>query len=87
MKAKRIESIQPGLFDPQEPSDSEAVLDIAQPENVVPGSSSAAFRALTAQVARDEQTLRLGPDWWVPSREFFEERVASYRAAALAMTR
>lgn len=87
MKAKRIESVQPGLFDPQGPSGFGAVLGLARPENVVPGSSSAAFQALTAQVARDEQTLRLGPDWWVPSREFFEERVASYRAAALAMTR
>lgn len=89
VKAKRIESIQPGLFDAQEPSEAGPVESLAQPEKIVPESSSSVSQrvlaSLTEQIARDEQTLRLGPNWWIPSREFFVERVASYRAAALAM--
>lgn len=34
---------------------------------------------IVEQIIRDEKVLREGPDYWVPNREFFEQRIRSYR--------
>lgn len=35
-------------------------------------------QSLLEQVMRDRQTLTMGSDWWIPSREFFVERIEAY---------
>lgn len=37
------------------------------------------------QIRRDMRTLQEGPDYWHPSKEFFEERINNFREAVLEL--
>jgi len=41
---------------------------------------------LRMQIARDMAVLREDPVYHAPSREFYEQRIAAYRATCLALT-
>lgn len=40
------------------------------------------YEGLVAQIARDMETLKMDPEFWSPNREFYEERIVSFREAA-----
>lgn len=66
---KRGPSAQLSLFDAPAPGPA-AVAS--------PSIAGAGYRAaLVEQIARDRQTLRLGPDYWHPDRAFYVDRIAS----------
>lgn len=80
MRKRTVNPAQPGLFD----DPASFPLPAASASRLDPPPAAERF-SLVDQIARDEQTLRLGSDWWIPSREFFEERIASYRAYLLTL--
>lgn len=86
MSKKVVKDDQPDLFSLLEPVDVAQTLAPSVQPYAAPAVQPASRDALLEQILRDEQTLRLGPNWWVPSRDFFVERVASYHEALVLLS-